>query len=55
MRTNGVKRVAFSSTGSVYGEALVTLWRSYDNPYSPAATLRPNYSNFNCYNSGRCQ
>ena len=24
MRTNGVKRVAFSSTGSVYGEALVT-------------------------------
>ena len=24
MRTNGVKRIAFSSTGSVYGEALVT-------------------------------
>jgi UDP-glucose 4-epimerase len=24
MRANGVKRVAFSSTGSVYGEALVT-------------------------------
>lgn len=27
MRANGVKRVAFSSTGSVYGEALVTLDR----------------------------
>lgn len=24
MRTNGIKRIAFSSTGSVYGEALVT-------------------------------
>ena len=24
MRANGVKRIAFSSTGSVYGEALVT-------------------------------
>ncbi|MEJ1974393.1 MAG: hypothetical protein WDM96_18645 [Lacunisphaera sp.] len=24
MRANGVRRIAFSSTGSVYGEALVT-------------------------------